>query len=234
MIDIHCHILPGIDDGPSSIDESVAMAEIASRDGIRTIVATPHVNDLSVSSECIGQEVELLNRRLSELGVDVRILKGADVKATIDPRFLKEYTINNTDYILLEFPLSYLPINATEIIFKMLTSGFRPIITHPERNYSVLRKPDVLLGILDSGVLVQITSESLTGAFGPEAKECARYLLKSGAVSFIASDAHSSTLRPPVLSEGIRVAEKTLGRSEALRLVTTNPEAVLSGLPLDV
>jgi protein-tyrosine phosphatase len=233
MIDIHCHILPYVDDGPTDMDEAVAMAKIASRDGISAIVATPHIDDISISSVSIGQQVERLNNRLSELGIDVKILRGADVKANIDPHFLRGYTINNTEYILLEFPPSYLPGNTKAIIFRMVTSGYRPIITHPERNHSVVKKPDLLFDMLDSGVSAQITAESLVGAFGPDARECARHLLKCGAVSFIATDAHSSTLRPPVLSKGLRVAERIIGEAEARKLVTTNPEAVVAGAPLN-
>lgn len=232
MIDLHCHILPGIDDGPEEIGESLEMARIAAADGVTTIVATPHVNETAGRAALIRQKVEELNALLSAKGVPVTILRGGDVNAGIDPALLRDFTVNGSDYILLEFPYTYLPLTTREILFSMSLSGYLPIITHPERNPTVIKNPGALLELLDGNILVQITASSLTGGFGREAQECAVHLLERGAVSFIASDAHGAAWRPPVLSEGLRVAEEIIGRQRALRLVTAYPEAVLSGRAL--
>ncbi len=233
MIDIHCHILPGIDDGPSDIKESIEMAKIASLDGITKIVATPHIKDTLHPVAAIKKSIGVLSNRLTEMGIPVEILQGADVSAMLDVSLLEGYTINNTNYILIEFPHSHLPKNAKEVLFRMIIKGYYPIITHPERNISVIKNPDLLFELTGAGSLVQITADSLTGAFGADIKECAFYLLKKGAVSFIATDAHSSFQRRPVLSKGLKVAERIIGKMRATNLVTLNPQAVLSGKPLN-
>jgi protein-tyrosine phosphatase len=233
VIDIHCHILSEIDDGPSDIKESIEMAKIASFDGTTKIVATPHIKDTLHPVAAIKKSIEVLNNHLTDMGIPVEILQGADVSAMLDVSLLEGYTINNTNYILIEFPHSHLPRNAKEVLFRMIIKGYHPIITHPERNISVIKNPDLLFELTGAGPLVQITADSLTGAFGADIKECAFYLLKKGAVSFIATDAHSSYQRRPVLSEGLKVAERIIGKKRAANLVTLNPQTVLSGKPLN-
>lgn len=234
MIDIHCHILPGIDDGPSDIEESVEMARMAARDGITKIVATPHLKQEVYHSAEITIRVRQLNSRLKKDNIPVTILPGADVFALLDPRLLFEFSINHTNYILIEFPHSHLPKTAKEILYRLVINGFRPIITHPERNPSILRNPDLLFHLLDGNSFVQITAGSLTGGFGRNEQECARYLLKKGVVDFIASDAHGVEYRPPVLSHALEAAAKIIGRKEAEKLVFANPEAVVEGKRLEV
>jgi protein-tyrosine phosphatase len=229
VIDIHCHILPGIDDGPQHIDESLEMAKIASLDGITTIVATPHIKEPPYPSEDIETKVAVLNDRLTEKGIPVTVLQGADVSSTVDVSLLHGYTINKTRYILIEFPHLYLPGNAKEIIFRLMMHGYRPIITHPERNLSILENPKLFLELLDTGLLVQITADSLTGAFGLDIRECASYFLKKGVVNFIATDGHSSRERRPELSGAVRTASRIIGKEQADRLVTLNPGNVVQG-----
>jgi len=232
VIDIHCHILPGIDDGPSDIQESIKMAKIAARDGITKIVATPHIKNTLHPVTSIRDSIARLNRRLEELDISVEILQGADVHAMLDISLLREYTINNTQYILVEFPHSHLPNSMKEVLFKMMVQGYRPIITHPERNVSVLKDPGAIFELINGGVLAQITADSIIGTFGIDIQECSRYLLKKNMVRFIATDAHSSHHRKPVLSQGLKAAGKIIGKEEALKLVTVNPEAVVKGKPL--
>jgi len=232
MVDIHCHILPGIDDGPAGLEESIEMARTAARDGITTIVATPHVKDEIYPVRLIREGVDRLNECIAGLGIPLVVVRGADVNALLDPSFLRDYAIEGTDYILLEFPHTHIPKNAREILFRVVMRGLRPIITHPERNVSVIRNPGLLFDLLNTDCLIQITAGSLTGEMGPDIRECAVYLLKQGVVSFIATDAHSSFRRRPVLSEGLRVAERVIGKEEASRLVKANPEAVVQGRPV--
>ena len=159
----------------------------------------------------------------------VEILYGADVYAMLPPKEVLRYAINNTQYILIEFPYTHIPANAADIIFNFRLQGLIPIITHPERNPSVIRDPEKLFSLLARNVYVQITGDSLTGNFGHQIQECAFYLLKKGAVHFIASDAHSEIVRGPVLSEALKVAEKIVGKENARMLVNDNPLAVISG-----
>jgi protein-tyrosine phosphatase len=180
----------------------------------------------------IRDMIARLNKKLSELNISVEILQGADVHAMLDISLLKGYTINNTQYILVEFPHTHLPNSMKEVLFKMMVQGYCPIITHPERNVSVLRDPRVLFELINGGVLAQITADSIIGTFGIDIQECSRYLLKKNMVRFIATDAHSSQHRKPVLSQGLKAAGKIIGKEKALKLVTSNPEAVVKGRPL--
>lgn len=232
-IDIHCHILPGIDDGSATLEESLAMADIAIGDGISHIVATPHIKGEVHSPLFLQQRVAELNTVLRKRGYPLEILTGADVSAMLPPQAIARYTINGSNYFLLEFPHSHLPQNASQLVFDMLLGGLRPIITHPERNPSIMRNPDLLFGLVDAGCLVQVTAGSLVGEFGMESKDCAIYLLKMGQVHFLASDAHSATYRRPVLSDSVQAAAAFIGEEAAERLVTTNPATVIAGRVFD-
>lgn len=233
MIDIHCHILPGIDDGPSELSDSLKMASIAVDDGITHIVATPHVKGDIHSPDFLDKQVREFNQTLQGKNSSLQVLRGADVSSILPPKVLAYYTINNGPYFLLEFPHSHLPRNANEIVFKILLAGLRPIITHPERNPSIVRDPELLFRLVDAGCLVQVTAGSLTGNFGADSRDCAAYLLKKNRVHFLATDAHSPTHRRPVLSPAVKEAAAIIGTSAALDLVTTNPSAVIAGRPID-
>jgi protein-tyrosine phosphatase len=230
MIDVHCHILPTIDaDGPSHLEDVLEMARIAVADGIRQIVATPHVKEVIHPPERIRDRVAELNAALREKEIPLKILPGAEISAMLSTSMLRDYTLNGSDYVLLEFPHSHLPQNAGQILFDALLAGLTPVIPHPERNPSVVRRPELLLDLVEAGALVQITAESLIGGFGPDAMACAVYLLKKKVVHFLATDAHSPTWRRPILSQGVRAAAKIVGETVARRLVTLNPAAVIAG-----
>ncbi len=232
MIDIHCHILHRIDDGPTDLDESVQMALIAREDGIKTIVATPHVRDRDITSELISQRIAELKKALDRNGVSVDILYGADISSNIALTNPTEYTINNTRYLLLEPPQYFNRSLFMTLIKKIIRKGFVPILTHPERNPTVLSAPETLMDFIRTGALIQITAESLSGGFGPEPKECSTYLLKKGMVHFLATDAHSKRYRRPVMSEGLEIAKTIVGSEAAERLVKDNPQRVISNLAL--
>jgi len=232
MIDIHCHILPGVDDGAADLVEAVKMAEIALADGISGIVATAHIKEPLIDRQFLFTCHKMLTKCLEKRLIPVDIFLGGEVSIFIDSSVSKFYTINKTRYILVEFPDVHLSKNAGETLFNLIVNGFRPIIAHPERNSSILRKPDILFDLLNMQVLVQITAGSITGMFGPDSRACARFLLQKGVVSFIASDAHSAGHRRPVLSEGVQAAGKIIGKQEALKLVTTNPRVMLADEPI--
>ncbi|HEA67205.1 MAG TPA: tyrosine protein phosphatase [Desulfobacterales bacterium] len=191
MIDLHCHILPDIDDGPSDISESIEMARVAAADGIKTIVAAPHIDHPGWPEavgkadlfEVIDEKVDLLNRCLNKEKIPVDILRGGEVSAFLPPDSCQRFTINHTSYLIVEFLHSHFPVNASEIIFNMTVSGLRPIISHPERNPSVIQNPERLHTLVQSGALVQITAASLTGEFGRDAQACALHLLRQRMVS---------------------------------------------------
>lgn len=239
MIDIHCHILPLLDDGPQKMSEAVAMAKMAASDGITHIVATPHVNDSYTSVElnalgiCFRAEVERLRRRLFEERVPLGILLGSEISYTnVKERNFVKLGMNNTSYLLIEFPHNHLPSDAIELIFHLVKAGFYPIIAHPERNPSVIENPRNLLLLRGIGALVQITATSLSEACDQDVRRCAFYLLKKGVVDFIATDAHNTQSRPPVLSKAYELVSKLAGEKRAENMMRENPTAVLQGEPI--
>ncbi len=232
MVDIHCHILWEIDDGPADFAGSLAMARLAASDGTRQLVATPHIGRNMHPPELIAAKVARLNAALREEKIDLEILAGGDNLYNLGAENLARYSINGTHYTLFEFPHTHLPANADEAIFEALQHGLVPIITHPERNPSIARDPKLIFEMVESGALVQLTAASLDGGFGPAAKACSRYLLKKKMVHCLASDGHSAQQRPPLLSAGLKAAEKIVGKDAARALVFDNPEKILNGLDI--
>jgi protein-tyrosine phosphatase len=240
MIDIHCHILPDVDDGAVNLAESIKMAKIAQADGIAKIVATPHINGhstdrpfcLSTNRQFFATGQGLLIHYFKKLSIAVDILLGGEVAVHPDLPEINLHTLNGTQYILIELPADHLPKNTADILFNLILKGLHPIIAHPERNRTILEAPDKLLNLLNPQVLLQITAGSITGRFGPDSRACARFLLRKNLVSFIASDAHNAGDRRPVLSKGVAAAAKIIGKNKALKLVTENPAAMLAGEPI--
>lgn len=241
MIDIHCHILPGIDDGPATIDESLEMCRMAASDGIKTIVATPHFNPhvYETSSAKVFELIDALSVKVKEKGIDVTILPGADVAVTPELQaYLKkeEYlTINRTGrYMLVEFSHISIPPNWEKFLLNLLNSGVAPIITHPERNGWFLNHRDALRSVVKKGVMAQITAMSITGGFGEDIQEFSLYLLKHNLAHIIATDAHSATYRPPLLSDAVRIASDVIGEVKAMGMVTSTPASVIEGKPVSL
>jgi protein-tyrosine phosphatase len=239
MIDIHCHILPGLDDGPGTMREAVKMAQIAVEDGICTLVATPHINvesqniaDVFALSSKIQKTLAQMRYQCTVLEIPLILMAGGEVNARMGLDVIRPFALNGEKYLLVEFPHSFLPGDAAETIFNCVTAGFTPIIAHPERNTSVIERPDRLGDLIRAGALLQINGGSLLGTFGGHTKACAEHLLKTGVVSFLASDGHSPSSRRPVLSSAVRAASRFIGAEAARDLVLTNPGAVISGRPL--
>ncbi|MCG8333045.1 MAG: hypothetical protein MJE63_00905 [Proteobacteria bacterium] len=229
MIDTHCHILPGVDDGPATFQQALQMAKLALADGITAIVATPHVIDKNLSRSSLNASVSRFNERLSELGIPLEIVSGGEFSLLLDPMWVKNYCINNGKYVLVEFPHTHLPKTALEQLYVINMQGLVPIIAHPERNPSILRNPDLLLELMEANVMVQVTAGSLCGNFGRNEQQCARYLIKNDMVHILASDAHDHKYRKPILSKGLKIATKLIGKERALKLVFDNPRAVVYG-----
>jgi len=229
MIDLHCHILWDIDDGPADFDGSLAMARVAAADGTRQLVATPHVGRNMHPPELIADKVAQLNAAIVREGLELEILAGADNLHNLGAATLARYSINATRYVLIEFPHTHLPADAGDCVFEALHHGLVPIITHPERNPSIVQNPRLIIDLVERGALVQLTAESLTGGFGHAAKACSRYLLKQKMVHLLASDGHSANWRPPTLSAGLKVAEKIVGKDAARKLVVDNPGKIVLG-----
>ncbi|MCB9721666.1 MAG: tyrosine protein phosphatase [Candidatus Omnitrophica bacterium] len=218
MIDIHCHILPDIDDGPRTMEESLEMCRIAVADGIKTIVATPHHNSPYVDSQptaVVLQRVEELREELCRHAIPLEILPGQEIHITetIVEDILqgRSLTLNNAGrYALIEMPSDSVPFYVRQVVEELKENGITAIIAHPERNRQVQQDPDALGQLIDAGALGQITAGSMLGQFGSSAETTSRELLKNGHAQVIASDAHSPR-RPPELAEALRTAEGIKG-----------------------
>jgi protein-tyrosine phosphatase len=240
MIDIHCHILPNLDDGPASLGESLAMCRAAAGDGIRIIVAAPHFKPGTYEftrPEILGR-IKILQAAARKEGMDLTILPGAEV--TVSPEMHAHLapesllTINGGRYFLVEFrPLS-VPSRWDTFLLSFLASGMTPIIAHPERNAWFMNHPEALSSAVQSGILVQITAASITGGFGEEARDFCIHLLRRNLVHAIASDGHSADLRPPRLAEAASLAAEVVGEERARALVTSIPQAIILGRRIPV
>lgn len=237
LIDLHCHILPNIDDGSQSLSQSLTMARCAVKDGIHSIVATPHtLNGVYTNpAEEVAIHVANLQEVFSKSNIQLKLYPGAEVQ--LCPNMLERInsgeagTINNSGkYLLLELPSQTIPKGIRDEIFTLKLNGITPIVTHPERNTIIQQHPDILYELISRGALVQITAMSLTGDFGEFIKDSTEMMMKNRLVHLIASDAHSHDNRPPILSRAVEIAAKILGSSEeAKSMVSNTPAAILSG-----
>lgn len=208
MIDLHGHYLPGVDDGAVDMETSLAMLRHAEGDGIGTVVVTPHAcSALSEVKDLAALRRALTKWRAAIAKTDCRItiVTGAEVYFTSELLpILKEnrdlLTINNGSYFLLEFPNDYVYAHSRDFIFSIMTEGFIPVISHPERNSEIQRSPAILNGLVKAGALCQVNAGSLRGDFGNEAQRCVYELLKANLVHVIASDAHDLDGRKPEMS----------------------------------
>jgi protein-tyrosine phosphatase len=202
VIDLHCHVLPGIDDGPRTIEESVALARAARANGIRTIVATPHASARYPNRPAaIYELVAQLNERLQSEGIDIEIRTGAEIAMThapeIDPVELAQMTLGGGPWLLLEPPFSPVVAGLDRLVATVQSAGYRIVLAHPERCPAFHRDLDLLQTFVSNGALTSITAGSLVGRFGKEVKRFALRLLDDGLVHNVASDAHDPLRRPP-------------------------------------
>jgi protein-tyrosine phosphatase len=232
MIDIHCHLLPGLDDGARTIEESVAMLDIAVASGVTDVVATPHANsEFAFCAESIRTKMAQLREHAKNR---IRIHPGCDFHLSYDNvedalRYPTKYTINNGCYLLVEFSDAGILHNSRNIFRTLRNVGIIPIVTHPER-HAVLRKklPD-LESWIEDGCLLQVTAQSFLGAFGRSAQQCADTLLKRNMIHFVASDAHDTKRRPPRLNETYSYVCRKADRECADRLFIDNPRCAIEG-----
>ncbi|WP_377887491.1 tyrosine-protein phosphatase [Alkalihalobacillus sp. R86527] len=220
MIDIHSHILPGIDDGAKTIEDSLAMARQASDQGITKIVASPHHRNGAFENERLSilKEVDLLNTTLQQEGIDIEILPGQENRIygeLIEDIHGEELlTVNETGiYMLIEFPSSHLPRYANKLLFDLQVNGFIPIIVHPERNREIMENPDRLYKLIKEGALSQLTGSSVTGKMGKKIQKFSMDLIYHNLAHFVASDAHNVTNRPFDLRTAMEAVEREFDMS---------------------
>lgn len=236
MIDIHSHILAGLDDGAKTLADSVLMVKMAAASGTTDIVATPHANpQYAFNPELVEQKIADLQRATGNLlnihlGCDFHLSATNVQDALACPT---KYAINHRCYVLVEFSDFAIPPSAAEIFRKMQTAGMLPIITHPERNALLQRNLKQIKVWVDQECLVQVTAQSFLGRFGKRAKNFADELMSNGLVHFVASDAHDAVDRTPVLSEAYRYVATAYGSDLAEQVFVTNPRAALLGGALE-
>lgn len=241
MIDLHTHILPGIDDGAKSEDEAVEFARVAYADGIRTIVATPHCKEgfFFNEREPILGAVDALRDRLRREGIGVELLPGAEVHLAPEiPERVRDgrapTLADNGVTLLLELSLSQYPVELENLIFQLQLAGLVVLLAHPERIRYFQDDPARYEAVVRLGALGQITSGSIEGTFGETAREFSETLLRRGLVHVVASDAHNTRGRPPTLSAAVEAAARWTGEARARAMVEDAPRALLEGLVPDL
>lgn len=238
MIDIHHHLLPGLDDGSVSEDTSVEMAKIAVEDGITHVVCTPHANHhYSYDPELVGERIAGLERRLAREGVALKLGRGADFHLTYDNIQIAiaepgRFSINGLGYLMVEVADYGLPQGLTETFYQMQLAGLLPVLTHPERNPTLQQDSSRMHDWLRGGLLLQITAGSVLGHMGRRAKSMAHDLLAKRWVHFVATDAHNVTTRPPRMRAAHDEIAKRYGEEYAHLLCVSNPLAAFQGRPL--
>lgn len=241
MIDIHTHILPGLDDGAQAMDEAIQMARVALGDGINTVVSTPHGLELGKRyprSDLVSR-VEDLSAELARQGVELEVKPG--IENYIAPDLVNQlregwaFTLDGSRYLLVEFPMQHFPPYSEQVLFELQVEGVTTIIAHPERNEPMQRDHTLLRRLVERGMLAQVTAASLLGDFGNRVKRTAETFLRRNLVHIIASDAHAAHgHRAPVLSAAVAVAARLVGEEQALAMVTVRPQAILFGQQLEV
>ncbi|NIL97068.1 MAG: hypothetical protein GTO53_05925 [Planctomycetales bacterium] len=235
FVDIHCHLLPGIDDGARDWDESLAMAELAVADGVQTILCTPHQlgSYRQNTAADVRQRVRQLDALLRERQIPLNVLPGADVR--IEPDLVAELQADRVltlgdqgRHVLLELPHDlYLPLDP--LVEALRGVGLQSILSHPERNQGILRQPSLLTQLVSAGCLMQVTAGSLLGTFGPSVQQFSQKILQEGLCHFLATDAHGATARRPRLQAAFRRATQLVGTEYARRICCENPGRVASG-----
>ncbi|QCJ44769.1 tyrosine protein phosphatase [Bacillus sp. S3] len=216
MIDIHCHILPGIDDGAQNVEDSITMAKEAVKEGIHTIIATPHLNQQYDNRKLlINEKVEELNQGLQDAGVNMKVLPGqepriyGEIIADIEKGDIQ--TLNDSQYLFVEFPSSHVPRYTEKLLFDLQLKGLTPIIVHPERNAELMERPGTLYNLVEKGALTQVTASSLCGYFGKKIKNFSNQLIEANLTHFIGSDAHNVLNRTFKMDEAFSLIDSKFG-----------------------
>ena len=235
MVDIHSHILPGLDDGAESMEIACAMAEMAIADGITHVIATPHASpDYRFVPELVKQRRDEIQSRFEGRLV---LATGCDFHLSFENlQDIRDdstrFTLNQKNYLLVEFADYSIPPSLDQALHQLQLAGLHPIITHPERNPLIRAQPERLFAWLRQGCYAQVTAQSLFGKFGSSAQEMAARWLDAGAVHFVASDAHNTTSRPLRLKEAFEWLSQTHSEEVARALLADNPRAAFEGRPL--
>lgn len=239
MIDLHNHILPGLDDGPRNMEESLRMSAIMASEGFRGVVCTPHFGrgGYFSHSEVIRKLVRKLNAELKARRVDLVVYPGMEI--LLDPeipellRSKRVLSLNDSKYVLVELPSLGIPAGLDNLVSQLVRDNKKLVIAHPEKNHDVQNQPDKLLKLVNSfdpgHILIQITAGSLTDEADTAEFQTAKFMLQVGSVHIIATDAHSSVLRAPSIRPALTLASAIVGKDQAMKMVRDWPQKIVLG-----
>ncbi|MAM69592.1 MAG: capsular biosynthesis protein [Gammaproteobacteria bacterium] len=236
MIDLHCHLLPGIDDGPDTLEQALELARIAVANGITHSVLTPHIHPGRYENDAASIQAELKTFRAAleaeniplQLGFAGEVRLSAEIPMMIEQGQIPFYgELDGYHVFLLELPHSHVPPGSDKLVEWLLQRNIRPMIAHPERNKDIMRKPDKIQPFIELDCLFQLTAGSVAGDFGEAAQNTARLILETGKVSVLASDAHNALYRPPRLDHGRDAAAEIVGSDAAHELVFDRPRQLI-------
>jgi protein-tyrosine phosphatase len=235
VIDLHSHVLPGLDDGARTLEESVEILALAAREGVTAVAATPHVrHDFPTRPEQMEEAVAMIRGELGAHGIELRLLPGGELDyeelVARTPEELRRFALaGNPRYLLVEFPYVGWPLQLPAAVDQLLASGIVPVLAHPERNSAVGERPTLLAPMVEAGALVQVTASSATGAFGKRVRRIAQELLDAGLVHLIASDVHAPQLgRAGLAAAAASISDPSLSRW----LVQEVPAAIVNDTPV--
>ena len=240
MFDLHSHILPNIDDGSKNIEMSLAMLQIATENGTKGIVATPHCieGEWLPAWDRILTECDFLQKTAQDAGIDLPIYPGGEVAMYRDILDLLKgpgaYCINSGRYLLVELPATHIPSFTEDFFFTLQARGMTPILAHPERHPQLAKKPEILAQWISTGVLAQMNGTSITGLMGPRVMATAELLLTNNMVHAIGSDAHSTRSRNTNLASAIDKIIRLIGPERAQQLLFVNPDNIIHSREVDI
>lgn len=232
MIDMHAHIIWGVDDGPKTFEETQQLIRLAEKEGIEHIIATSHALHPSYHADIeeVKEKLRLLTDWITEQGIDIKVSLGHEIRVTenlIDELQLNHVaTLNQTQYVLIEFPSATVPLFAKEIVKQLLNRGYFPIIAHPERNKLLANQPEKLRELIDLGAYAQVTAGTLAGAFGKDVQKIALHMVDEGLIHCYGSDVHNDATRDFKFDAGLTVLENK-NRQELVEFLLENNERLL-------
>lgn len=237
MIDLHCHLLPGIDDGPDTLEESLELCRMAVADGISHAIVTPHIHPgrWENTRQSIEQACSQLQQNLEQQGIALKLGFAAEVRLSdqimqqVADKAIPFYgVVDGYQIMLLEFPHGYIIPGSDKLVAWLLQRNIRPLIAHPERNRQLMKDPEQLTPFIDAGCWLQLTAGSVLGMFGEPAQDLAQQLLDDDAVTVIASDGHNKDARQPALKQAFEYIVQRYDRERAEQLIVHTPAAIVA------
>mgnify|MGYP003301688610 CR=1 FL=1 len=240
MIDIHSHIVFEVDDGSKSIEQSIEMLQEASNAGFKKVILTPHYIEeyYEIEKDEIAEKIENLKEQLENINCNIEILQGNEIYITNDINELLEnkqaVALNDKKYVLFELPLNAEAMNLNEVVYQILEKGRIPVLAHPERYPFVQKDPNVLLELIEDGVLMQSNYGSIIGQYGKQSKNTLKKMLEHNMVHLLGSDSHRPQTIYLKINEAIEEIEKIIGKENLENLTTNNPQLVIEGKEIDL